>query len=413
MATLQASRVLEALKKAKQVGRVEEPVTIAGCPLVLQNLSPDDYDSIHDETKDLDELEYLHAYQIAHVCRAIIEIGDQDLRDVQYIEDEVPSGAWGIAAYLPSKKTAEELAAEVKKLGGKATVIKPDGEVRTIKLERHEWLRNFVAGWGREAVQVGWRKVMDVVATADEKAKEGVQFKIPDETNDDKFRRLLGELKEVEEELPDELVQSALAEMGYQSISTTAELQAVDDKLQKLREAAPEPEEAQQGLREAARAPSESGVTPTIPKPSSGLQSPPEAQEQPSSPRQVDPAELMRGRKRLNENMNQVPTPSVTVQPATRPAPVPQQLRQAAEANVAPLRGRAAEIAALEAQVDPTIIEEASIQPRQPYIEEVAELSERAEGIDGAALKASVDRPPMVGINPRFKPPPGMGPTRR
>ena len=77
MATLQATKVLAALKKAKRVGRVEEGMTIDGCSLVLQNLSPEDYDAINQETADLEELEFIHAYQVAHLCRSLVEIGDQ------------------------------------------------------------------------------------------------------------------------------------------------------------------------------------------------------------------------------------------------------------------------------------------------------------------------------------------------
>jgi hypothetical protein len=423
MATLKATKVLEALQKAKQVGRVEEAVTIAGCPLVLQNLSPDDYNAIHADTKALDEVEYLHAYQIGHVSRAIVEIGDQDLRDVEFIEDEVPTGAWGLAAHMPSKKLAEQITAEIKKVGGKASVIKPDGETRTIKLECHEWLHDLVAGWGRETVTVAWRKVMDVVAMGEEKAKEGVQFKVPDETSEERYRRLLGELKETEDDLPAELIQSTLAEMGYQPVSTPAELEAADQKLQELSKSQ---EQAPQAPPQAPQAPPAAPVAPTTPEPAPAPQAPPEAQQQAPTPPPVDPAELMRRRQQLNQQGAQVPTPqqSPTLDPASRPAPVPDQLRKAAEMNTValqqqggapPLKGRAAEIAALEAQLDPSVLEPAAQQPgpRQPHAEEIPELSQRTEAIDGKALKASVDQPPLVGINPRFKPPPGMGPAGR
>ena len=74
MATLQATRILEALEKAKRVGRIEEAVTIDGCSLVLQNLTPDDYEAINDELEGLEDIEYLHAFQAGHVARSIVEL---------------------------------------------------------------------------------------------------------------------------------------------------------------------------------------------------------------------------------------------------------------------------------------------------------------------------------------------------
>lgn len=397
MATsLQATKVLEALEKAKRVGKVEEAVTIGGCSLVLQNLTPAAYDAIHEETKDLDEVQYLHAYQIGHVCRAIVEIQGEDLRDVAFIEDAVPSGSYGLVAYVSSKKAAEKLADEIKKTGGKATVVPPDGEVRTIKLERHEWIKdNLLSSWGREAITVAWRKFADVIIMADEHAKKGIQFKVPDESAEDRLRRLIGELKEVEEDLPGELVRAVLDEAGYQSKSTVAELQAANEKLQRL-----EPQNAPGPSQPVAEG---SGT----PQPEKAVGGPVEAPQEAS---QVDPSALMQRRKPLNQQATQVPIPKANpTSPAVKPARVPEQIRKAAEANAATLQpdpaisGRAAQIAALEAQVDPSVASEPI--PPKPPAGEVAELSRKAKGIDGESLRAIVDRPPVAGINPRFRPP--------
>jgi len=398
MATsLQAAKVLEALEKAKRIGKVEEAVTLDGCHFVLQNLGPSDYDAIHEETKDLDEVAYLHAYQLGHICRAIVEIESEDLRDVEFIEDSMPGGAYGLMAYVPSQQAGEKFAEEIRKAGGKATVVPPDGEVRTIKLERHEWIRdNLLSSWGREAVAVAWRKFADVVLAADEKARKGVQFKIPDESAEDRLRRLVGELKEVEDDLPSELVRAILDDAGYQSKSTVAELQAANEKMQKLAEAQKAPEQ-----------PQAEGGGPSAPEGKKAAEPP---VEPPQEAAQVDPTALMQRRKPLNQQAAQVPTPrSNATEPAVKPARVPDQLRRAAEANAAALQpdqavsGRAAEIAALEGQLDASV-EGPPIHPR-PHTTEVAELSRKAKGIDGESLRAILDRPPVGGINPRFRPP--------
>lgn len=119
---------------------------------------------------------------------------------------------------------------------------------------------------------------------------------------------------------------------------------------------------------------------------------------------------LMQRRKPLNQQATQVPIPNAgPTSPAAKPARVPDQLRKAAEANAATLQpdpalgGRAAQIAALEAQVDPSVAD-GPLLPKPP-VGEVAELSRKAKGIDGESLRAIVDRPPVAGINPRFRPP--------
>ena len=397
MATLQATKIREALQKAKRVGRVEEAVTIDGCPLVLQNLAPDDYDAIHAELEGLEDVEYLHAFQAAHVARSIVELGDQDLRDVDFVEDEVPSGKVLLSGSL-SKALAEELLKKIKSSGGEGSIT-PDGEVRLVKLERHEWLRTRVlSDWGREALAVAWRKFAEVLASADEKAKNGIQFKIPDESSEERYRRLLGELKEVEEDLPTELVQSILGDAGYMTKSSKEELEAVE---QKMRNMASSSQEEAQEEEEVAPPPPVQPVRRAAPEP----------QPQPSQAAPVqkgpDPQELMRNRQPLNRQAVAPPVPQpqarTRVQPAGEAAPVPEQLRRAAQANNSIL-GRSAQIAALEGAVDPSLVDEPP--PRVPRSEEVAELSQRGPEVDGRQVAGITDQPPVVGINPRFRPPP-------
>jgi len=404
MATLQATKVLEALRKAKRVGRVEDGVVIDGCQIVMQNLSPEDYDSINRETEELDEMEFLHAYQLGHICRAIVEIEGQDLRNSDFIEDEVPSGAWAVAAYVANKDQAEKFVDEIKKANGKATVLPPEeGASRTIKLERHEWLRdNLLSSWGREAVVVAWRKFAELLTEADEKAKEGVQFKIPDETPEERFRRLLGEIKEVEEDLPSELVRGILGDAGFISKSSAEELEAVNQRMREMGKDEQAPEQAPKASQEPATTPE----APAAPEPQ---QAPEQAPEPPQQAPEPSPADLMRTRKPVSQQVGLATTQPVAAatQPAARPTQVPEQLRRAAEVNAASV-GRSAKIAALEAQADPTLVAPVEDAPKPSPPAEVAVLTKKAAPVDGAALRDIVDRPPAVGINPRFKPkPPG------
>ncbi len=378
MATLQATRILEALQRAKKVGKVEESIIIDGCSLVLSNLTPDDYEKINGELEGLEDVEYLNAFQLHHVSRAVVELEDQDLRDVDFIEDEVPSGRVLLSASIP-KKLGEELLKKVRESGGEGSIA-PDGETKLVKLERHEWIRTKVlSGWGCEAVLVAWRKFAEVVERAEEKTKEGIQFRIPEESSEERFRRLLGELKEVEDDLPFEIVRSVLSEAGYVSKSSAEELQAVEKRMRKMAVEDEQPE-----APEAQPEP----VAPSPQKPESV------ARPQPQVPVK-SPQEMMRQRQPLNRQPYppRAPTPQQpTTQSAREKAPVPEQLRRAAQSNSAVL-GRSAQIAALEGSAD--------------EIGGVAELAQKTEGVDGGAVVGITDQLPRGGLNPRFKPPPG------
>ena len=406
MATIKAKRIQDALEKAKKVGLVEEEVSIADCPLVLQSLEPSAYEAIMAECEDLPDLAYLHAYQIGHLARSIVEINGQDLRGVDFIEDEVPAGVWGLAAHLPTEAVAKEVAEAIGQAGGKATVLPPDGsETRVIQTEKHEWLRdNVISTWSREAIVVGWRKFSEVVIKADEKAKEGIKFMIPDETPEEKFRRLANEMKEVEDDLPPEIVSKVLSEIGFVVSSSDAEVAAATRKLADLAK-----EEADQ--LEAPEAPSEPEAAPTPQPPAPVPQAPPappQAQPAPveSSP---SPEDLMLRRTPLNQQAIQAPVPAPsredrrTVSASPRAA-VPPQIRQAAVANAESM-SRADRIAALETNVDPSL--QAAVQQAaltQQLGEEAPLLEKRTQGLDGKALAGAVDRPPAAGINPRYKP---------
>ncbi len=194
MGTISARALRESLQKAENVGIVEERFPLDDLELVVRNLRPDEYEALNSDVKDLDGLEYLYGFQLGHVKRAIVEMNGTDLRDVQYVEDEEDD---------PKKP----------------------GTTRTVKLELADWLlKNYLCTWSKEAVFVAYRKVEDAVAQAEKKAKNGIEFLTPDETDEDRFRRLAGELKELEDALPAKLVDHVLDQNGYMRKSTADEV---------------------------------------------------------------------------------------------------------------------------------------------------------------------------------------------
>lgn len=432
MATLQATRIRDALAKARGVGRIEEPLTIAGCEVVLQNLTPHEFESILSEIEDLEDAEYAFAYQINHVARSVVELNGQDLRDVEFIEDEVPAGAYLVQIEAPSEAAAKNIVAKLKEAKLEAQVIPPDGsETRVVKLERYQWIRDYVLStWTKEALMVGWRKFMELLVTADEKAKEGIQFRIPDETAEERFRRLLDELRQTSEELPDEMVDNLLGENNLIRKSSQEELDQVNERLEAMRQAPQQPPEEPQA---PAQAPAPSVASQAPQGAPVALQQPPEAVQA-----------AMAGRQPLNTQPTTAPAPPASpqrnVQSAQRKAAVPVHIRQAAYENStgigrgdAPVLGseepaiqggtqpaqrqpvtggiptraeRSAQIAQLEAQVDPTVVQaDVPAAPvRQPPQQEVRELAKPQEPMDSKQIASIVDKPPVVGVNKKFNP---------
>lgn len=392
MATLKSKKLQEALKKAKNVGRAEEPVTVDNCALVLQSLSPTQYEAIVSETKDLENIEYFQAYQVGHVCRSIVEIEGVDLREVEFIEAEVPSGSYVINA-LVSKGKAAEARETLAKMGITLTVVPPDpaeGE-RTVLMERHEWVRQQVVTWSREAIATTYRKIADVVAEGERRAREKVQFHLDDESAEDKYRRLLAEAKELEGSIPPDLTKKILEDSGYLQKSTPEELEAIAQRAREF--AASQRQAVQEAEVEEVEEPEPAPVVRrAAPPPTPPVEDlPPPLQVQQDL--QAELAERLKARVPMNRQPMQAPTP-VGAEPQPRSQSfVPPQLQAT----------RAAQIAALEGQLDPEL---AAIPPQAPPTQaEVAELSKPVPRIDGGGVKTILNQPPVAGINPRFRRP--------
>ena len=328
MSTLHEDRIQSALNKACNVGLVEERFVVTGCNVAMRNLRPEEYQAIMDEIQGLQDVAFANAYQMGHICRSVIEVGDIDLRDVEFIESEIPDP-------------------------------KNPGKMKKVTLEKHDWLlKKVFATWGKESLTIIFRKFTDVLELADRQASEGVTFVVPDETPEDKFRRLLGELKELENALPEELVGRLLDDNGYGLHITKDEMALAQDHLSDLKM---EPKEEEP----------EVVVPQPIPQP--------RAEEEAPRP---DPRELMLRRKPMNQEPN-APVPQIPPQPAAPPV----------------VTAKAKAYADLEAEA---IALNGGLDVLPPRPREIAELS---RPIDRTPTQVVLDAPPTSGINPRFRPP--------
>lgn len=359
MTTIRASKIQQALQKAQNIGLIEDEFTLMGMTLVLRNLRPSELQAIVQEVEGLDDAEYLFEFQKSHVCRSLLQVNDIDLRGVEFVEDEVPQGAWTLTVLAPDEATASQVKEAALKARCQATVQPPDGETRSVVLELPEWLRkNVVSTWSREVVSTTYRKFAELLVKADEEATKGVSFSIPEETAEERARRLVGELKEVEGEAQREILAKILDEAGY-AFKVDQDQKAAQAAVDRLDQIVPEPQ-----------------------------------------PQQPDPTQLMRDRTPMNRAAPPQEA-SPTVQPQPQPDRAPSQ-GQAPPTSMARQSKRSEEIAAMEQEPHALTAVEPP-QPGQPRLRRAgAEI--RSSPLNPQEVRNILDQPPTGGLNPKWKP---------
>jgi hypothetical protein len=400
MGVMSARSLRESLKKAQNVGIVEERVQLFDdCEVVVRNLRPDEYEAIHAELKELDEIAYLNGFQRGHVKRAIVELNGQDLRDVQFVDEDEEDP-------------------------------KRPGQMKTVKLELADWLnKNVLFTWSKEAIYIVYRKVEDAVAKAEKRAKEGIEFLTPEETDEDKYRRLIGEVKDLEQNLPQKLVEKVLDEKGYMLKSTAEEVKRAMERMETLRE---HPLKAAQAAAAAAPQqpvpqPPPVQVAPPVQQPPMRAPVPqpaPQAQQQPAQS-VPDPSVLMQGRQPMNQVYDDVPQPLIVSPTPNRNGPIPAGPRSPAppQEQIHPpiqqsipgptLHGsaavRGAKQAALEMDADQSGAMTAPTTqlltrvPRGPVIEH------KLPPMDPRLIAQNIDPKGREPLNPHFRPPHQQG----
>ena len=395
MGVMLARSLRESLKKARNVGIVEERVQLFDdCEVSVRNLRPDEYEAIHAEIKELDGMPYLFGFQKGHVKRAIVELNGQDLRDVKFVEDEEDDP-------------------------------KRPGQTKQVKLELADWLdKNILSTWGKEAIYIVYRKVEDAVSKAEKRAKDGVEFLTPEETDEDKYRRRVGEVKDLEQNLPSKIIERVLDEKGYMLKSTAEEVKRAMERLEGVRE---HPLKAAQEAQAAQPAPPAPVQQPQAPPP---VQPPPVRipvpQPAPQPPVQAgpDPSTLMQGRQPLNQATDDVPQPYIVSPspqnspvPAGRPSPAP-----APDLVHPPLQGaipgpalhgsaaaRGAKQAALEMEADASGAMAGPSQQLPARPTNVPTIEHKLPPMNPALIAGNIDPKPRGTLNPHYRPPHQMG----
>jgi hypothetical protein len=313
---------------------------------VLRSLRSEDYTGALQDCDGLAEEEYIPRYQKGHVARAIVEINGVDLRGTQFV-------------------TVDE--------------TDKSGTLKKVKLELHRYLmEHMLDSWGKEAISVAFRKLGEVLELAERSAKEGVTFITPDETSEEKFRRLLLEARAAEKDLPFTMLDRIYEEQGLTRISSAEEIKSSMARMEQLARE-----------QEAAQAEKERAETPVVETPIAE----PEPEPEVEAPEEEPPL--------LPAPRTSIPDPHVTLQQAMAARRVPEvKSEQSSEPKIAPTR--AAQIAAIEgdSQIAPDVASAVSLQRGSDDVVEIKKAP-----IDPEAVSMIVDNPPIAGINPRFRPP--------
>lgn len=353
MAVLKASRLKAVLDKARNAGQVEETATIAGLELVFSSLHSEAYNAILAELSEVPETAYALCYQMEHVCRSIVEIDGQSLRDIDYVESDV------------------------------------EGATGAVKVERHAWVRDIVSTWSREMLQIAFRKVLDAIAGAEAKATHGVQFRLESETDEEKYRRLLTEAKETAGDVPEDMKAAILKEYGLVEITSQQDLESLGAR-------------ARTWAEEASPA---AGVEAAPPAPTGPPRAPVQiveaAASDPSEAATEGPEELMARRTPLNRTAIHEPTPQVQadsvpgVANRRSPPPPPDQVHKISS------RYESTE------GWTPDIDSDEQYAAADPGDTPVVLEHRRTPVNDG--LKTILDQPPTVGRNVKYSPRAGGG----
>lgn len=381
MTTLKASGLKAVLDRARNVGQVEEPATIAGVSLVFRSLEPETYLEISEAVADSSETSSMTTFQMEHVCRSIVEIEGQDLRDVKFIEVEE---------------------------------IDADGKVRSHNVERHQWVRDLISTWSNEAVFVAFRKVLDVISLSEKRASAGVDFRIEEESAEDKCHRLLAEAGEALVGLPDEVKEAILKKHGLLEATSEEELRRLSEEAKRWvsEQAATLGETEQVGEPELLG--SEQPAAPThhqepvrapqqLVQAAEELASPQAPQDVPQAQQAASVQEKMASRQPLNqEPAVALNPPREAQQQGVRRSPRPLVSQVAA---MSASQRRAQEYAALEQQA---AAESGTPLPLLDGDQQVyrmdsgsSVLEERVDmRVDKAAIQ--VNRPPVQPLNPKF-----------
>lgn len=337
MKVLKASRLKAVLDRARNAGQVEESATIAGLDLVFSSLQPEAYNAILEELKDVPENSYALCYQIEHVCRSIVAVDGESFRDVNFIESD-PSEAGG----------------------------------PLIKVERHQWLKdNLVSTWSREMVQIAFRKVLDAIQGAEDKAAAGVKFRVEAESDEEKYRRLLTELKEVGTELPNDMREAILKEEGLLLAASKAELEDLEVR---ARAWAPDPSSAEKDAAEGS-----TSVPSSSPDPVKAPQQLVNAAD-PLAMTELAPSANVDLSRRIPLNQT----------PIHDPVPVASSEQTAVAAN-------------RRSPPPPSDqVHDLSRSDRVAAIESDVVLLEREPPVDPERAKTILDKPPVSGVNSKY-----------
>ena len=373
---LSAQKISAALDKAKNICIVEETVEIAGVQLVVRNLRPSDYENITKATVDAtNEAEYLYAWQKAHICHALVEVNGVDFRGVDFVEVEE---------------------------------IDSKGQKKTVKLETKSYLRDhLVSTWSKEACYTVYRKIGDAISRAESASSQNIKFLVAEETPEEKYRRIVGELRDFEDEIPAAIVNTILDENGLMRKSTAAEVKAAME-----RDSKDGWEAVQKKKQEAEAAPVVAPPPPPVEPCGESIADPMQRGVRIPCEQQFGHAGDHMGRGLIWERVVAAPRPTPPVgTPETFEkrtplsqmvvdVPSPQAAQRETVPAARPVSARSREYAALEEEADA----DRALPEGVDLPKEIPTLYKKQDRIDPKEATKAIGGAPSVGLNPKFRP---------
>lgn len=177
--TITLKALEDACGEIEKIGHGEIDFAVGKTKVVLRVVSPEEDDSIQAKAQEALEdeeeggLRYFNAYKLALLTRAIVQIGDQDLRDVQYIETE------------------ETL-----------------GNEKKVQVEKHLALAPLVKKWGAVVRTGMFRKYAELILKVEKEGEKAIQFDPTDlsaeiERTERRLENLKDEFKKLKTPLED------------------------------------------------------------------------------------------------------------------------------------------------------------------------------------------------------------------
>lgn len=189
---VQQRNLESSIKSAFQIGVEEsEPFTVLGVQFVIRNLAePEWADAISFEADELTDFQATSMLRYRLLAKALQEVNGFSLRELSSVEMD----------------TTEE------------------GEEPQVVEKETYLIQHLFPTWIGEVHEIVYAKFLDHSRWVESRAKDGIKFFTPQETPEQKFRALLTEARDLQNNIPYDLAKKILEDTGFVEIKVEGEI---------------------------------------------------------------------------------------------------------------------------------------------------------------------------------------------